>query len=300
MALFKYVILLFQLNLLLSQLLNEFELLVINDLSYAGSQSNNSKQRLNLVLPKTLDKPPLIVWIGGGAWSYVDKDKEMDLAIKLAIEGFAVASVGHRLSPAIWKDPSLKLGVKHPQHAIDISLALRWLIENKKFYNYDEQHVFLAGFSSGAHLATLVGFDNSYLDKVGVPLQVIKGVIAISGTYDIENYYTVIRNSRGRYLAENHVEAVFGSSKQKMREASPIHFVRKNSLATFLISDVDSYAYSMRLEDKLKTVGNVLYQSMHTNYGHSGLWKHLSNDKNSSIRKKIIKFIRKQITPSEL
>src|SRR5688500_14534763 len=51
---------------------------------YTGPDADTSRQRLNLVIPKIANKPPLLIWVGGGAWSYVNPDMEMDLARKIA------------------------------------------------------------------------------------------------------------------------------------------------------------------------------------------------------------------------
>src|SRR5687767_2191217 len=88
-------------------------------LYYDGPDYDTANHKLNLVIPKGVEDPPLLVWIGGGAWSYVSRDMEMDIARNIAEKGIAVASVSHRLSPATWKDSSLNVGIQHPQHIKD-------------------------------------------------------------------------------------------------------------------------------------------------------------------------------------
>ena len=90
----------------------------INDILYVeGSKiENDSLQRLNIILPVGSRDYPLLIWIGGGAWSYVNRNMEMDLGRKFAEKEIAFASIGHRLSPAIWKDSVLNRGVRHPDH----------------------------------------------------------------------------------------------------------------------------------------------------------------------------------------
>jgi hypothetical protein len=56
------------------------EITEIRDLSYIiGKADTSGKQKLNLVLPKGKKDVPLLIWIGGGAWSYVDRNQEMEL-----------------------------------------------------------------------------------------------------------------------------------------------------------------------------------------------------------------------------
>ena len=96
-----------------------------HDLLYVPTDAveADSVQRLNLVLPTDVEQPPLLLWIGGGAWSYVNRAMEMDIARRMAAEGMAVASVGHRLSAAVWQNPALDEGVQHPAHIEDIASA---------------------------------------------------------------------------------------------------------------------------------------------------------------------------------
>ena len=64
----------------------KYELTEMNDIDYFEGKSIDTIQRLNLVVPKGIKDSPLLVWIGGGAWSYVDRHVEMDLARKFATE----------------------------------------------------------------------------------------------------------------------------------------------------------------------------------------------------------------------
>src|SRR5215831_2907337 len=75
------------------------------DIPYAGT--DNARQRLNLLLPKTPkdDRPlPVIVYIHGGAWLGGDRTGgHGKLAGYIADGEYAGASVGYRLTPeAIW------------------------------------------------------------------------------------------------------------------------------------------------------------------------------------------------------
>ena len=116
-------------NAALSQANQKFELTEHDDLLYLDREAveNDSLQRLHLVLPKTDESFPLFIWIGGGAWAYGDRRQEMDLARRFGEKGIAVASIGHRLSPAIWRDSSLNTGIQHPEHIEDVASAVKWL-----------------------------------------------------------------------------------------------------------------------------------------------------------------------------
>ncbi len=106
----------------------------------------HERQKLDLYLPEKADGPlPVIVWVHGGGWQKGSKDNSP--GIFLAAKGFAVASVGYRLS----------------QHALfpaqieDCKAAIRWLRANAKKYNFDPDHVGAWGGSAGGHLVALLG-----------------------------------------------------------------------------------------------------------------------------------------------
>ncbi|MFS4445289.1 alpha/beta hydrolase [Maribacter sp. 2307UL18-2] len=247
---------------------------------------------LNLFIPQNQEQPPLFIWIGGGAWSYGNKDEETDFALKLAEKGIAVASLGHRLSPAIWRDPKLNSGVQHPEHAKDVTSAIAWLCENSKDYGFDSENIFIGGYSSGAHLAALVSLDAKYLESKGLSPKLIKGIIPISGTYDIVDYRNVFLNGDRPELAVQHVEAVFGADYENWMDGSPVNYLQNLSSPIFLICDNSLYNYTKLFEDRIRKTEfrkvTVLYAY---DLSHGELWRNLSHSERSIYRDAIIGFI---------
>jgi len=113
------------------------------DLVYA--EVGERELKLDLFLPEEVEDPPLVVFIHGGGWrkgSY----KGCRLA-SLTEEGFAVASIGYRLSDV----------ATFPAQIHDCKGALRWLRANQERFGYDAERVAVAGTSAGGHLAMLMG-----------------------------------------------------------------------------------------------------------------------------------------------
>src|SRR5688572_14115006 len=216
------------------------EFIEINELEYYSGKDASPYHKLNLVLPKNKSGFALMLWIGGGAWSYVDKNMEMDLARKFAREGIAVASVGHRLSPAVWKDSSMTTGIKHPEHIKDIALAFKWLLDNANKYGYSRNNIFVGGFSSGAHLAALLAMDDRYLKNAGSSREQIRAIIPIAGTYDIPHYYKILAEG-DKALAEDHVKGVFGKTQEEFVNASPTSYMNGLKTPMLLISEKNTY-----------------------------------------------------------
>ena len=255
---------------------------------------NDSLQRLNIILPVGNKDYPLLIWIGGGAWSYVNRNMEMDLGRKFAENEIAFASIGHRLGPAIWKDSTLNHGVRHPAHIKDVASALKWLYDNASDFGYNQDKIFVGGFSSGAHLTALLAMDSSYLKDVGLSPDKIKGIIPIAGAYDILNYYKVFLNSEtGSSMAETHVKAVFGETGKDFIAASPTEYIADLAIPMLLISENNTYNYTKIFEDKIRATEYRDFQVLHIHHmGHGELWKHLSYDENSIYRDFIVHFIR--------
>ena len=268
------------------------------NLLYNENQPSDKLQSLNLVLPDTNCKCPILLWIGGGAWSYVNKDMEMNLARNIAKDGIAVASVGHRLSSAVWKDSTLKTGVTHPTHINDIAKSFKWLVENAEKYGYSKTNIFVGGFSSGAHLTALLGLDSTYLTKEGLTLKTIKGLIPIAGAYDILSYYNVFKNSKtSSAMADTHVKAVFGQTEADFINASPTNYLKFLKTPILLISENTTYEYTKIFENKIRETEFRDFETIHIHkLGHGQLWRHLSNEADSPYTKMITNFIHNHST----
>jgi dipeptidyl aminopeptidase/acylaminoacyl peptidase len=267
----------------------------ISNLSYLapGEVEVDSLQQLNLVLPEGVDKPPLFIWIGGGAWAFVDRHQEMDFARKMAAEGIAVASIGHRLSPGLWRDSTRAEGVQHPEHIKDVAKAFRWLYDHAFEYGYDRDRMFIGGFSSGAHLAALLSMDTRYLESVGLKQENIKGFVPVSGGYDIVSYYEVFVNGPNPSMAELHVQAVFGQTEEDMIDASPITYLDNMKLPMLMFSENMTYNYTTIFEDALRETEFRNFEVIHVHkLGHADLWRNLSFAEESPYRERMIQFIK--------
>lgn len=273
-----------------------YECSQFNDLRYReGRDGSDPLQKLNLVLPKGAIDYPLLVWIGGGAWSYVDRNMEMDFARQLASRGIGVSSVGHRLSAATWKDPALAEGIRHPCHIEDVAEAFRWIHEQAATYGYARGKIFVGGFSSGGHLAALLSMDGRRLEGVGLAKSDIRGVIPIAGAYDISDYHRYFLSLDGddRRMADLHVKAVFGDHEKDFEDASPTTYVKEMTVPMLLVSERSTYRYTKIFEEQIRTskFDDVVVVNFHR-FGHGELWKNLSYGDASECRDLIIRFIR--------
>jgi len=117
---------------------------VLRDLEYVPG--GHERQKLDLYLPEKADGPlPLVVWVHGGAWRVGSKN--YCPGVFLATKGFAVASIGYRLSQH----------APFPAQIEDCKAAIRWLRASAKKYHLDPDHVGAWGASAGGHLVALLG-----------------------------------------------------------------------------------------------------------------------------------------------
>jgi len=131
----------------------EVEIVRHNDLVYA--EPDGQKLLLNLFVPKNVERPPLVVFIHGGAWragSY--KAHPLHWLVE---EGFSVASIEYRFTNvAIF-----------PAQINDCKAAIRWLRAHANEYGYDATKIGVAGSSAGGHLAVLLGTSGGVADLEG-------------------------------------------------------------------------------------------------------------------------------------
>ena len=126
---------------------------IIRDVTYARVGELDLK--LDLHLPGTKPRAPLMVWVHGGAWRSGSK-KDMPLG-KLVEEGYAVASVDYRLSTQ----------AKFPAQVHDLKAAIRFVRGHGAGWRLPTKQILIAGDSAGGHLAALVGVSNGNAELEG-------------------------------------------------------------------------------------------------------------------------------------
>ena len=189
----------------------------VTDIGYfEGAGKDSAKHKLDLFIPPNPENAPIFFFVHGGAWVQGDKNF---FGIYSAIGRFAAQNgmigvvISYRLTPK----------VKHPSHAEDVARAIAWTTNNIKKYVGDPEKIILCGHSAGGHLVSLVTCDPTYFKTEKVNPSSIKGVISISGVYEIP---AIILGN------------VFGNTPEKKVQASPITHVRKG-LPPFLILCAD-------------------------------------------------------------
>jgi acetyl esterase/lipase len=151
----------------------------INDVPYLfDADPKDRDHQLDLYLPKGVKNYPVAVFVHGGTWVMGDNrccGLHSSIGEFLARHGIGAVLPNYRLSPA----------VKHPEHVKDVAAAVGWTYYHIGEHGGDASRLFLVGHSAGGHLASLLTTDERYLKEVGMQTADIKGVVSISGVYEI-------------------------------------------------------------------------------------------------------------------
>lgn len=201
------------------------------DIQYAASTAGEPL-KLDLYTPESGAGAPLIVWIHGGAWENGNKSA---MPLEPIIErGFAVASLD--FSPAS-KAP-------FPGQVHEIKAAIRFLRAQAQRYGYDASRIGVAGASSGAHLAAVVGTSNGHAElegAMGDHRGESSAVQAIVSYFAATNLTTILAQSTpfGLGVREPALKRLLGAAPKDAeplaRLASPVFQVDRNDPPLLLL-----------------------------------------------------------------
>lgn len=213
------------------------------------------KHMLDIYLPpvKKLSYP-LIVWIHGGAWMSNDKHADMSYmsnTIKAFIDGgYAVASIDYR-----WSTSAV-----FPAQIQDCNQAIEFLYENGVQYNIDNSCIALIGFSSGAHLASLLALSNNnnvraFYPQGKKPQFKINLCLDFYGPSDL----TTLKGNESKDLRNPITLLLGGMVADKLalaKKASPVTYIDENDPPFLIVQGEKDQSVnseqSISLSDKLK------------------------------------------------
>jgi acetyl esterase/lipase len=179
-----------------------FEVQTVKDIAYVDGAAADPKQKLDLYLPKGQKDFPVLFFVHGGSWKSGDRTLYAPLGNILAKNGIGAVIISYRLSPQ----------VQHPGHIQDVARAYAWTCANIGKHGGRADQIFACGHSAGGHLVALLATDESYLKAVKRGFSDIKGVIPISGVYQITQ--------------DKVFEAPFGKDMTGVKNASPMTHVK--------------------------------------------------------------------------
>ena len=248
----------------------------ILDVSYVPGPKAHPRQKLDLYIPNDPVAPtrgplPVIVFVHGGAWR--TGDKADCPAIPFTADGYAVASVGYRLSQH----------ATFPAQIDDCRAAIRWLRANARSYNLDPDRIGAWGPSAGGHLVALLGTMDDVEAEDGkrkAPSAKVQCVVDWFGPSDLAKMNAQAPPfSRMDHDAPDAPEALLvggpvQQNKDKAAAASPVTYVTKDD-PPFLIVHGDQdplvpLGQSQELADALRAAGVEVTLEVVKGAGHGG------------------------------
>jgi len=173
---------------------------------------DHPRQLLDIYIPEHGNGPfPVLIFFHGGKWIANSKDTFSFIGESYLENGIIFVSANYRLAP------------EHPYPApvLDCESAVAWVCENISRYNGDPERIVLSGHSAGAHLCALITVNNGWIEEAGLPPDIIKGCIVLSGPTDLHRIrYREIRP--------------FIPRRSLIAEASPVTYITED-LPPFIV-----------------------------------------------------------------
>lgn len=143
------------------------------DLPYGS----DPKQRLDVYVPTRMEGPaPVFLFIHGGGFREGDRAQYGYVARPLAAEGILTVVASYRLLPHVY-----------PDQVEDVELMVAWIHREIARLGGDPSRIFVGGHSAGAILSALLGVTTDWQSKRRLPVDVVKGIVPVSGPYDLRN-----------------------------------------------------------------------------------------------------------------
>jgi len=233
----------------------------------------DDKDKLDIFMPEGQKDIPVILFFHGGALKAGTKLDGEALAARMKGFGIGVVSANYRLTPT----------VQHPGHVNDAAAAFAWAKENIHHYGGDPSRIYLSGHSSGAYLAVLLAMDPAHLQKQGLKIEAIKGVLPISPFLYVEE------------TAKDRPKDVWGEDPNDWYKASvSLHIKSGKPPMLMIYADGDEdwrREQNERFVTEMKSVGNESIDSLEvTNRDHFTIITHMNNE-DDNIRDAILTFV---------
>ncbi len=233
---------------------------LFSDLTFCTQDNCNLK--LNVAVPRQGAGPfPTVVIIHGGGWLYGTYKEKLPLSLRLAQKGYVAVTVGYRLSTA---NP-------FPAQVHDVKCAVRWLRANAAAYKIDKERVGVLGYSSGGHLACMLGVTNGKdnLEGNGGAAEEssrVGCVVSCAGLTDLAHLHQCCTkgelNLYGpfmKFAIESFVGGPPAKAGDRYAKASPVTYASKAAAPTLLIHGTRDalvpIEQARRLEKKLREAG---------------------------------------------
>lgn len=198
--------------------------LFVGDVAYGASRN----ERLDLFLPSApvTGPAPLHVYIHGGYWQALAKEDSLFAAPMFQDTGCYFAALNYTLAPYAGMTEIVRQNRR----------ALGWLHANAANWGYAADQIYVSGSSAGAHLAIMMLLSDWTRD--GLPADLVKGVCAVSGVYDL------------RPIRRSYVNEPLRLSDEEVAQNSPLgQTLRNRCPIAFAYGDNETGEFKRQTDD---------------------------------------------------
>lgn len=153
------------------------------DIPYVDVDDGNDKHKMDIYAPQGAQGAPVVIFVHGGFWRAGDRHVYAPIVGLYGNVGTAMAD-----NDVVTVVPSYRLfpEVQNVDDMLDdIATVVAWTRDHIAVHGGDPNKIVLVGHSAGAHLVSLLAARPDALKKRGVDPSVIKGVVPLSGIYDV-------------------------------------------------------------------------------------------------------------------
>ncbi len=155
------------------------------DLAYGPSAA----ERVD-VFPAKNPKAPVQIFFHGGYWRAMDKATNRFLARGFVPAGVTTVAANYGLCPAVSMDELVR----------QTRACIAWVWKSAASFGGDPDRIYISGHSAGGHIVCMALATD--WPAFGAPPDVVKGVCAISGLYDLEPIQRIFVNKELRMTPE--------------------------------------------------------------------------------------------------
>lgn len=192
-------------------------------------------------------KAPIHVHIHGGGWRALTKEDVSFPAPAFTNAGAIYVALNFSVIPT----------VRLPDMVAQVERAIGWLHGNARSFGGDPSRIHLSGHSAGAHMASVL-LTTNWPARFGLPADVLKSGLLMSGSYDLEPVMLSVRSSYVKLSSEEQlmlsavrhaeqirspVTLVCGDKETPEFQRQAVHFfnVLKKASRTAKLVRIDGY-----------------------------------------------------------
>lgn len=188
-----------------------------------------SAERLT-IYPGVSAEAPVFLFVHGGYWR-MGAAEDFDFIATGPLEaGFTVVVINYELAPK----------VTIPEIIRQVRASIAWTANNIKNFNGNAKQLFIGGHSAGAHLAAMSSLTN--WSDYDLAADTVKGVLAVSGLYDLEP------------VSHSFIQPAIRISADQILYSSPIRLI-KPSVVPITVSwgSLETRAFRLQSDNYLNT-----------------------------------------------